>query len=119
MLGFFLLQGAAGAQVKEVRRVLVLSEVGPDYPAIALVDQGIHHALEQSRYKVEFYHEYLDAALFPDSATQQEYRDWYVRKYRNRKPDVIITVGPSPLELTLGLHETFFRDVPVIFCAST
>ena len=119
LLGFFLLQGAAGAQVKEVRRVLVLSEVGPDYPAIALVDQGIHHALEQSRYKVEFYHEYLDAALFPDSATQQEFRDWYVRKYRNRKPDVIITVGPSPLELTLGLHETFFRDVPVIFCAST
>src|SRR5437016_12494232 len=31
----------------------------------------------------------------------------------------MITAGPTPFELSRGLHETFFPDVPVIFCART
>ena len=107
------------AQVDPIRRVLVFYEVGAHYPAIALIDQGISDALRNSPHQIELYREYLDTALFPDSATQREFREWYTQKYRDRKPDVIIAVGPSALEFMIAAHEAFFRDTPVVFCTST
>src|ERR1700757_305533 len=107
------------AQVDPIRRVLVFYEVGAHYPAIGLIDQGISDTLRNSPYQIELYREYLDTALFPDPATQREFREWYTHKYRDRKPDVIIAVGPSALEFMIAAHEAFFRDTPVVFCTST
>ena len=54
LLFLLLLQGVAGAEARVARRVLVLYEVGPNYPAIAVLDQGISDALRihptRSRY---------------------------------------------------------------------
>lgn len=54
--------------------------------------------------------------LFPDPAVQQEFRDFYIRKYRNRQLDVIITVGPSPLKFMQEVHQRAFPGVPIVFC---
>jgi PAS domain S-box-containing protein len=113
------LPGGIQAEVNPTRRVLVFYEVGAHYPAIALIDQGISETLRNSPYQIELYREYLDTALFPDPATQREFREWYTHKYRDRKPDLIIAVGPSALEFMLVAHEAFFRDIPVVFCTST
>jgi PAS domain S-box-containing protein len=113
------LPGVIRAEVNPIRRVLVFYEVGAHYPAIALIDQGISDALRNSPYQIELYREYLDTALFPDPATQREFRKWYTHKYRDRKLDVIIAVGPSALGFMLAEHEAFFRDIPVVFCTST
>jgi PAS domain S-box-containing protein len=113
------LPGGLQAEVNPIRRVLVFYEVGAHYPAIALIDQGISDTLRNSPYQIELYREYLDTALFPDPATQREFREWYSRKYRERKPDIIIAVGPSALEFMIAAHEAFFRNVPVVFCTST
>ena len=112
------LPGGIQAEVNPIRRVLVFYEVGAHYPAIALIDQGISGTLRNSPYQIELYREYLDTALFPDPATQREFREWYTRKYRDRKPDIIIAVGPSALEFMIAAHEAFFRDIPVVFCTS-
>lgn len=106
----------AAAPKKEVRRILILNEVGTSYPATKIVNEGIQTALQNSPDKLEFYSEYLDTILFPDPTAQQELRDFYLRKYRNHKPDVIITVGPSPLEFMLEVHQRAFPGVPIIFC---
>ena len=98
LLALMFLQSAAAAQVKEVRRVLVLSEVGPYYPAIALVDQGIHYALGKSPYQVELYREYLDTGLFPDPAAQREFLEWYIRIFL--RPSALA----SPERTFLPLH---------------
>ena len=119
LLLLLLPQTIAAAPAKEFRRVLVFYEVGPHYPAIALIDQGISDSLRNSPYQIELYREYLDTALFPDPAIQREFREWYRSKYRERKPDIIIAVGPSALEFMIAAHEAFFRDVPVVFCTST
>src|SRR4051812_1222400 len=58
----------------------------------------------------------METLLFPDPATQQEFRKFYLRKYKDRKPDVIITVGPSPLRFMQSAHESAFAGTPVIFC---
>jgi hypothetical protein len=91
----FLLQLTVAAQVKPSRRVLILNEVGTSYPLINFVDEGIRTALAKSPYSIEFYREYMETVLFSDSADQQRFRDFYVRKYQNRRPDVIITPPPQ------------------------
>jgi PAS domain S-box-containing protein len=110
-----LFQLPAGAQVKEVRRVLVFSELGLSSPAVALADREIRAVLENSPYQIELYREYLETTLFPDPATQQEFRSWYIHKYRERRPDVIIALGPSPLKFLVDSHEEFFEGIPIVF----
>ena len=110
------LSGGMEAQARPTRRVLILNETGTSYPAINTIDQGIRAGLQDAPYRLEFYREYMETVLFPDPKTQQEFRDFYLRKYQNRKPDVIITVGPSPLQFMLETHERAFAGVPVIFC---
>jgi PAS domain S-box-containing protein len=61
----------------------------------------------------------MDTSLFPDPAVQQEFRDFYLRKYRNRKLDLIITVGPSALKFMQEVHKKAFPGVPIVFCLPT
>jgi PAS domain S-box-containing protein len=115
-LSFLLIHGVAAAHVKPTRRILILNEVNPSYPATAIINQGIQTALSNSPYRLEFYLEYMDFNLFPDPAVQQEFRDFYLRKYRNRQPDVIITAGSSPLEFMQEVNKSAFPGVPIVFC---
>ena len=106
----------AAAPSKQVKRILILNEAGTSYPAMSIINDGIQTALQDSPYQLEFYSEYLDTLLFPDPAAQQEFRAFYLRKYQNRRPDVIITVGPSPLRFMLEVHQSAFPGIPIIFC---
>ncbi len=113
---FFLSRPIAAEPPKEIRRILILNEVGASYPAMSIINEGIQAGLKDSPYRLELYSEYMDAILFPDPADQQEFGDFYLRKYRNRKPDVIITVGPAPLKFMQEVHQSAFPGVPVVFC---
>jgi PAS domain S-box-containing protein len=106
----------AAAQDKPTRRILVLNEDGPLFPALDIIDHAIHDALNISPFRIEFYYEHMDTNFFPDPSDQQRFIDFYIRKYKNRRPDVIITVGPSPLKFMLERHQKAFPGVPVIFC---
>ena len=108
------------ASIKEVRRVLIFNVFSPlSSPGVALIDQAIVAGLEKAPYQIELYDEDLDSALFPDESSQRETQEWYVRKYRDRKPDVIIAVGPEPLKFLVKSHEKAFPNIPIIFCGST
>lgn len=115
----YFFQPIACAQVKEVRRVLIFYELGLSSPGVDLVDQGIRAALANSPYQIELYREYLETTLFPPPATQEEFRRWYVHKYRNLKPDLIIAAGPSPLRFLTDSHEKYFRGIPIVFCVTS
>jgi PAS domain S-box-containing protein len=114
----FLRPAAAKAQLKEARRVLIFYELGLASPAVTAIDQQIRAALDRSPYQIELYREYLETTLFPDEASQQKFRQWYVEKYRNRRPDLIIAVGPSPIRFMTDSHERYFPGVPIVFCGS-
>jgi signal transduction histidine kinase/ABC-type uncharacterized transport system substrate-binding protein len=86
---------------------------------MAVLDQAIATGLESSPYHIELYNENLEATLFPDEASQHRFREWFIRKYSDRKPDVIITVGPASLKFMVESHESAFPDIPIIFCGST
>ena len=75
--------------------------------------------MNDSPYQLQLYSEYMDTSLFSDQAVQQELRDSYIRKYRNLKLDLIITVGPSPLKFMQEAHQRAFPGVPIVFCLPT
>jgi PAS domain S-box-containing protein len=108
----------APAQTKSVKRVLILNEVDPSFPAIRAVDEGIQESLRQSPYRIEYYREYLNTNLFPDTADQKDIRTSLTQRYRNRRPDVIITVGSSAIEFMAEAHRQSFPGVPIVFCLS-
>jgi signal transduction histidine kinase len=117
---FLLPQLTGAAPLKEVRRVLIFNVYSPlSSPGVALMDQAIVAGLEKAPYQIELYTEELESALFPEEASQREFREWYVHKYRDRKPDVIIAVGPDPLKFLAETHGRAFPNIPIIFCGST
>jgi PAS domain S-box-containing protein len=112
-------QSPVAAQVKEVRRVLLLYSMGPSSPTISLIDRQIRALLEESPYQIEFYTEYMDTNLFPDEASQLEIRKWYLQKYRDRRPDVIVALATAPIQFMVDSHATFFPDTPIVFCCAS
>jgi len=115
-----LFQDPAPAQVKEVRRVLVFNDLGSmSSPGFAAVDQAIAAGLEKSPYQIEFYNENLEATLFPEEASQRQFREWFAIKYHDRKPDVIIAAGQASLKFMVESHEKAFPNTAIIFCGST
>ena len=108
------------ATAKEVRRVLVFNDLGSiSSPGFAVIDQAIFSGLMKSPYQIEFYNEHLETTLFSDAESQREFRESYVRKYRDRKPDLIIAVGQGSIRFMVESHDTAFPNVPIIFCGST
>jgi len=106
------------AQVKEVRRVLIFNELGLGSPGVAAINQELVSALEKSSYQIELYSESLDTPLFPNETSQRQFRGWFLRKYRERKPDVIVALGPSPIKFMAESHEASFPNTPIVICGS-
>ena len=119
MTAVFLVPYSTGAaSTREVKRVLIFYEFGLSSPGIETIDQGILAALDKSPYQIELYREYLETTLFPEVSTQNEFREWYIHKYQQRRPDLIITVGPSALQFMVDAHAKFFKDIPIVFTTS-
>ncbi|HXJ89115.1 MAG TPA: ABC transporter substrate binding protein [Candidatus Binatia bacterium] len=120
LIGILIADAAAAAPTKEIRRILVFNTLGYlSSPGVARMDNAIFAALEKVPFQIELYSEDMEGTLFPDEAVQQEFRKWYIHKYRDRKPDVIIAVGLKPLQFMVDAHEKYFSGVPVIFCGTT
>ena len=115
-----LLPASALAQRKAVRRVLILNDRGPvASPGVAVMDQAIYAGLNASPYQIELYNENLETTLFADDASQRRRRDWFIDRYTELKPDVIVAVGPESLNFMLETHEKSFPNIPIIFCGIT
>ncbi|MGA9307293.1 MAG: PAS domain S-box protein [Candidatus Sulfotelmatobacter sp.] len=95
--------------------MLIVYELGLSSPSVSVLDQQIRAVLQDSPFQIELYREYLETTLFPDPKTQKEIREGYLHKYRDRHPDVVITLGRSPLQFLVDSHKTSFKDVPVLF----
>ena len=115
LASYLLFQPEANSELKQVRRVVVFYELGISSPAVALIDRELRATLDDSPYQIELYAEYLETTLFDTAAEQQEFRESYVHKYQNRKPDLIIALGPSPLRFIVDSHEEFFAGIPIVF----
>jgi PAS domain S-box-containing protein len=113
----FVFQVSADAQVKGTRRVLLLTDLGtPASPGFTEIETAIFTGVQKSQYKIEFYAESMEATLFADEGSQGIIREDLIRKYSDRRPDVIVAAGSASLKFIAELHEKFFPDTAVIFC---
>jgi len=108
----------AGAE--DNRHVLVFYEQGRSSAAVTLIDYEIREVLEeQTTYHIDLYVEYMETNLFIDPVSQQKIREWYLQKYRNYQPDVIIAAGNTPIHFIIHAHQKSFPGVPIIICGTT
>jgi PAS domain S-box-containing protein len=108
------------ASAEENRRVLVFYELGRSSTAVALADREIREVLEkQTTYHIDLYVEYMETTLFADHTSQQKIREWYLEKYRDRQPDVIVAAGGTPIDFMINAHEKNFPGVPIVICGTT
>jgi PAS domain S-box-containing protein len=108
---------SAGAQLKQTRRVLIINDLGiVSSPGFAEIDQAIFSSLQNSPYQIELYHESLQLTLFPDEASRRLFRESLIRKYSERKLDLIIAAGSASLKFIAESHESFIKETPIIFC---
>ena len=106
------------AEFPHNKRVLMLAEMGMSSPPVFVVTQEITRALQSDpRQTIDFYFESLDTNLFSDDASQAKIENWLIEKYADRKPDVIVAGGPTPLRF-IATSKRFFPDVPVVFVGS-
>jgi hypothetical protein len=109
---------AAAQTSKETRRVLIVNDLGIiSSPGFAEIDQALVTGLQTSPYHIELYQESLEVTLFPDKDFQRRFREEFIRRYSERRPDLIIAAGPDSLKFLADLHQEFVRDTPVVFCA--
>jgi len=119
MFGVFLtFPGQLAAQVKQIRRVLIINDLGvTSSPGFAEIDRAIFDGLQESSYQIELYEESLEVTLFSDEVSQHRFREQFVQKYSDRRPDVIVAAGSASLKFLTDLHERFIQDTPIIFCS--
>lgn len=107
---------ALGAQQSERKKILVLYSFRPTLPVATQWDRGIRSVFENN----EAIHsvidiEHLDLTHFDDKQHVNTLLDLYRHKYTNPKPDLIIPVLNSSVDLMLKYGEELFPGVPIVF----
>ena len=116
-LWLVILAPASQAQVR--KKILVINEFGQSTPVSVIVANQIRSALQaDSRFRVQFYWENLDAVDLSDDALNEQ-RALVAQRYLGEKLDLIVLVGPDPLRLLSDRSKVFYPDVPVVFCCAT
>jgi PAS domain S-box-containing protein len=113
----FLAAVTVRAQLRQTRKVLILNDLSTiASPGFAEIDQAIFSGLQNSPYQIELYNESLQLISFPSEVSRRRFREGFLLKYSERKPDLIVAAGAASLKFVSELQESFLRDTPVIFC---
>jgi hypothetical protein len=107
-----LLRPTAAAQVREIRSLLIFIELDLSSLAVAQIDQETRAGLDKTPCEIGLYGENLESTLLPDKPSQRQFPEWYSRDHRDRKPDLIIGVGPAPIKFMVNSHGRFLADNP-------
>jgi len=102
------------------KKILIINEVSLSNPAITMITQAVTSTLSsKTDWQMDFYMESLDVTTFPTKSEQDAIRAQIVEKHKNHKLDLIVAVGPSPVNFLSEAQTTFLPDVPVIVCATS
>jgi PAS domain S-box-containing protein len=98
------------------KNALVLYGDRLSMPAIKTTEQGLMAGLSRGPPEdLEIFSEYLDLARFPAAQYGDDLVRYLRTRYAARKPDVVIVVGSSALDLALVHRDGLFPGVPIVF----
>ena len=98
------------------KTVLVLHGDRLSIPTVKMTDPGLIAGLSRGQpEEVEIFSEYLDLTRFPAAQYGDDLVRYLRARYAARRPDVVIAVGSSALELVLAHRDELFASVPDVF----
>jgi formate hydrogenlyase transcriptional activator len=111
--------GTLASEPKPAKRILMLFSYQSVAHSLLEWDEGIRSVLQGTALEpMEFYTEYLDLARFPDKVYLQNLVNFLQTKYRGKKFDLLIPVGPLAFNFMLDHSNTIFPGAPTVFCAA-
>jgi signal transduction histidine kinase len=108
-----------GAEETEASwRVVILHSSDIALPASVLLEQTARKTLlAGTTRRIEFYTESLDGLRLPNSEYESTFVEFLLKKYKDRKPDIIIAVVPLALGFVQQHRLELWPAIPVVFCA--
>ena len=114
-----ILGGNADAQ-EQRRRVLILYPYNNLFPTSILTgDATIRRLNARAGASLELYTEFLDLGRFSGAAYEEQAALALANKYRDRRPEIVIALGPRALRFVVRNRELSHLDVPVVFCCTS
>ena len=101
------------------QQVLLLYDEDKTLPGLSVLDQSLRSTLSgKGNTDIQFFTESMNLSQFPDDHYEATLRDYYLKKYQNKKLDLIVAVmGPS-LGFLLRNGDYIFPGVPAVFCGA-
>ena len=98
------------------KRILAFHWYAKDAPANVAFEGALQAVLTRDAGEsVEYYAEYIESNRFPGEAHARNLRDYLRQKYADRTIDVVLAVGPVPIEFVLTYRDFLFPSTPVVF----
>ena len=110
----------ADSRVEQItpRSVLVLDQSTSFRPWPTAIIAGMRSVFRAKfGSSIALYVEHLDLHQFGGSEYLEELRRHFSEKYRDRRIDTIVTIGPRALEYGMRLRASLWPAVPVVFAA--
>jgi two-component system sensor kinase FixL len=98
------------------KAVLILYGDRLSIPAVKSTEQGLMAGLSRGRLEdLEIFSEYLDLTNLPAARYEDDLVHDLRTRYAGRKPDEVIAVGSSALDLVVAHRDELFAGVPIVF----
>ncbi|NDV26998.1 ATP-binding protein [Desulfovibrio sp. JC010] len=111
-----ILFSSAAMAESEKRNVLYLNSYQNGYKWSDDILEGVRDFFNESGMNIDLHIEYMDTKRFKDEEFMEILHSYYVFKYQKYKFSAIVVSDNNALNFMLRYRETFFPDVPVIFC---
>ena len=120
-LAFAALSGADAVRAQDnPRRVLMLYPYNNLFPVSVITGEAARKRMnERSRQPLEFYSDFLDLGRFSGDAHETRTARYLIDKYQDRKPDVVMALGPRSLQFIVQHQAALGFDAPVVFCCTS
>lgn len=103
----------------QAKRVLLLFDEDRTLPGLSVLDRTLRSTVSAGlEGGVEFFAESLNASQFPEEDHDRVLRDYYVKKYRGQKLDLIVAVMGPAVTFLLRHADEVAPGVPVVFCGA-
>jgi len=118
MTGLVVLCAAAPSSATEWqgRSVLVIEADRPELPLYVAANEAFRATVrDASRQPVEVFLESLDMARFGQEGYLEEFEKWVGTKYRGRRMDAVVALGPVAYRAAVRWRDKLWPGVPLVF----
>jgi hypothetical protein len=82
-------------------------------------DAARRQLIAKSPTRLELYADFLDLVRFPGEPHEERTAQYLTEKYADKKPDVVVTLGPEALRFILKHRDAIAPMAPIVFAATS